>query len=863
MRIVKVLLLVLLFGTVSAFAQTSGPTPAQDEIPSAWFVELSGAPLADVDATFTAQQKADYIRKLKAEKDAFRNAARAVGIQLKERRAFDILWNGLAVDVPSGQLAKLSRLAGVKNLFPILTVGIPQLQPMEQPELATAIAMTGADNAQSELGLIGAGVKVAVMDTGVDYHHPDLGGGFGPVYRVITGYDFVGDAYNADSNSPAYNPVPVPDDDPDDCNGHGTHVAGIVGANGAVTGVAPGVKFGAYRVFGCAGSTTADIMMAAMERLLADGMQVLNMSIGSAFQWPQYPTGEAADRLVNKGVSVVASIGNSGANGLYSAGSPGLGKKVIGVASYDNSHVRLRIFTISPDNMPIGYGVAAAAPQPPDSGTFPMARTGTATSAADACSPLTAGSLTGKVALIRRGTCTFYVKSINAQAAGAIAVVLYNNVAGRFSPTVAGTPAVTIPVVAISDAEGVLINTRLAAGPVDMTWTTETGTFINPTGGLISSFSSYGVSPDLSLKPDIGAPGGLIRSTYPLEQGGYATISGTSMSSPHVAGAVALLLQAYPKTSAQAVRSILQNSADPKPWWGNPGLGFLDNVHRQGAGMLDIDDSVLAAVRVEPGKLALGESEAGPATRTLTIGNLTVNPITLALSHVPGLSTGPSTLTPSFTTGFAAVAFSVSSVTVPAKGTATVDVTITANASLADRSQYGGYIALTPSGGGPVYRVPYTGFKGDYQSIPALTAGASGFPWLARRVTTTLVSPPPLTDWLNRPSGETFTFQGSDRPWVLVHLDHQVRLLRLELFEAVSGKPWHRVANLPYVGRNSAANTFFALEWDGTTTGGNRVYTVPDGQYVIKLSVLKALGDAANPAHWQSWTSPVITIDRP
>lgn len=194
---------------------------------------------------------------------------------------------------------------------------------------------------------------------------------------MVTGWDFVGDAFNADSTSATYNPVPVPDADPDDCNGHGSHVAGIVGASaaspGGVTGVAPGVTFGAYRVFGCEGSTTADIMIAAMERAYLDKMQVLNMSIGSSFQWPQYPTAVAASRLANKGVIVVASIGNSGANGLYAAGAPGLGDKVIGVASFDNTHVALTTFTISPDNTPIGYGPATGAPLPPTSGTYSMA----------------------------------------------------------------------------------------------------------------------------------------------------------------------------------------------------------------------------------------------------------------------------------------------------------------------------------------------------------------------------------------------------------------------------------------------------------------------------------------------------------
>ena len=99
--------------------------------------------------------------------------------------------------------------------------------------------MTGVDVAQNTLGLSGRGVKVAVIDTGIDYHHPDLGGCFGRGCRVEKGFDFVGDAFNADPTSPAYNPTPVPDPDPDDCNGHGTHVSGIIGANGGLTGVAP------------------------------------------------------------------------------------------------------------------------------------------------------------------------------------------------------------------------------------------------------------------------------------------------------------------------------------------------------------------------------------------------------------------------------------------------------------------------------------------------------------------------------------------------------------------------------------------------------------------------------------------------
>jgi len=497
-------------------------------------------------------------------------------------------------------------------------------------------------------------------------------------------------------------------------------------------------------------------------------------------------------------------------------------------------------------------------------GTYPVARTGTAASTADACSALLPGSLTGKVALIRRGTCTFYQKSLNAQNAGAGAVVLYNNVAGRFSASVAGTPAITVPVVTISDTEGVLIDGRLAVGPVDMTWTDETGSFVNPTGSLISSFSSYGLSPDLALKPDIGAPGGLIYSTYPLEKGGYATLSGTSMSSPHVAGAVALLLQAKPKTPSQAVRTILQNSADPQLWGEDPDLGVLDNVHRQGAGMLDIDDAILATTKIEPGALAVGEGQAGPQTRTVQIENKAANPVTYDLSYINALSTGGVTV-PSFLPSDAMVTFSVPSVTAPAHGTAFVDATITPATSPVN-GQYGGYIVFTPQGGGQVYRVPFAGFVGDYQEIQVLVSTpTNNFPQVTSLVSCTLgvvVAGECIGIYKPKAAGVPYTLTGTDFPYFAMYFAHQARSMTIDVYD-LAGKAWHRAIREEYLPRNSSSETFSVFFWDGTTTAGNKTYKLPDGQYIVKLSLLKALGDKTNPAHWETWTSPVITIDRP
>src|SRR5205085_71986 len=127
---------------------------------------------------------------------------------------------------------------------------------------------------------------------------------------------------------------------------------------------------------------------------------VLNMSIGAAFQWPEYPTAKASNRLVRHGIVVVASIGNDGALGLYAASAPGVGRDVIGVASVDNTFANLNAFTISPDAAPVGYIAADGAPAPPTTGTFPMS----ATTPTNGCTALAAGSFTGKVALIQRGT---------------------------------------------------------------------------------------------------------------------------------------------------------------------------------------------------------------------------------------------------------------------------------------------------------------------------------------------------------------------------------------------------------------------------------------------------------------------------
>jgi minor extracellular serine protease Vpr len=845
-RILALLVLVCSMPLQTALADSAAPVSPReplptrpshgpvDETPSLWFVEFASPPA--VDGSPAAALDNDRL--------AFQTEAAQAGLDYEQRLSFNTLWNGISVSIKSTELSKLQRLPAVKAVYPVQPVKIPKSEPIK-PELATALMMTGADVVQNELGITGKGLKVGVIDTGIDYDHPDLGGCFGSGCRVAVGYDFVGDNYDPDPFSPTFSPTPVPDDNPDDCYGHGTHVAGIIGAKGKVTGVAPDVTFGAYRVFGCQGSTSDDILLKAMERAHADGMNIINMSLGSAFQWPQYPTAQAANRLVDAGMVVVAAAGNEGESGLYSAGAPGLASKVIGVASYDNTHVAAIVFKANPDDRKIPYLALDGGPKVPTSGTPPeLVSVGQGCAADDYDA-----NPEGKVALIVRGGCTFDEKYLKAVQNGAKGVVIYNNVPGIFAG--GGLFDRGIFAVGITQEDGEYLKDQIknAKDPVTITWTNDLGEAPVPTGGLISSFSSYGLGPDLSVKPDLGAPGGYIRSTVPLEQGGYAIFSGTSMSSPHVAGAAALLLQAKPNTRAVDVAGILENNAVPKLWAGDTSLDILEPVNHQGAGLLRIDSAIEATTRITPAKLAMGESQAGTRTFTLTLSNSASRAVMYDLLSTNALSTG-GLMEPSFWSSDASVEFSQPTVNIPAGDTAQVDVTIHP-ATKPAQSQYSGYLIFKPRLGGLTLRVPFAGYVGDYQAIKVLEPTANGFPWLAKLTGSGLE---------NMPKGAPFAMVAGDTPYFVLHFEHQASRVVINLYNAKTKKPWHVIFADSYFPRNATEDGFYVFPWDGYAKAGTGFAKVPDGQYYARIAVLHALGDPKNPEDWDTWVSPVFTI---
>jgi len=736
----------------SALDQTTSAqvVPKQASVPH-WLVELT------IEPTITKQNSPETVA---SSQEQFLSRARAKFPGFKILRKFHgTLFNGFLIEATRATADRLARMPGVKAISEDGLLTLPEpwraspvtasdvgeaLGPLGEPPDDAWLRMTGADVAHDRLGLTGRGVKLAIIDSGIDFNHADLGGCFGLGCRVETGYDFVGDNYDPTRCSPPFTTdgCPVEGGEPHDVLGHGTHVSGIAAARSAgpsgVTGVAPFALIHIYRVFGKLSSdgqahTAFSIVIAAMERAYEEGAQIVSMSLGSDNGNPNSMSAQAAERLALNGVAVVAAAGNAGAAlGVYAVSDPSVAEHVVSAASFDSTPTsRLKKFSVDSGADEIGYDVSDGAPRPPASGSAQIVPTGTPTTDDDACNGIGV-DVSGKIALIRRGTCTFNVKAVNAELAGAIGVIIYNNRPGIFNSTtvnVAGRPPVHIPTVTTTDGEGNSLYDRFVSqGQVALTWlgvnvfkevVVDYGPDSKP--GLLSTFSSFGpTSLDLNLKPDVSAPGGFIRSTYPLALGRYATINGTSMATPHTAGAIALLLEAFPDVPSTLVQTLLQNSAVPATWSLDSTSSSLDAVHRQGGGLINIP-ALIANVPhtlAFPGKLSLGETHGAPVGRTLTIENKTNATVTYTFGHVPALATTNrrSALTDAdYRDAPASVSFSRPNVVVTPHSFGFVDITFVGPADTTAKL-FGGYITVTPNNGDGALSVPYAGFNGTGRS---------------------------------------------------------------------------------------------------------------------------------------------------
>lgn len=498
---------------------------------------------------------------------------------IKVDKVFNKVLQGITIVGTEEEIEKITGLPGVKQVHPTSTYKV---------ELDDSVPFIGGTLLRGEFDendqrLTGKGIKIGVIDTGIDYTHPDL------QRNYKGGFDLVDEDEDPMETVKSQGETTM----------HGTHVAGIIGANGKYLGVAPDAEIYAYRALGPGGFGTSDQVIAAIEKAVEDGMDIINLSLGSSVNAPDYPTSIALDKAVENGVIAVTSNGNSGP-GLWTVGSPGASEKAISVgASTPPLEIPVLELELVPNKSIILQPLQGSVP-------WNLSKS----------HKLVYGGLgykeelqevKDKIVLVERGEIPFTEKVKNAYNKGAKAILIFNNEEGLFSGGL--EEAITIPAVALSREDGLFLKKELENGHE---WAVTKGRKVKD---RLANFSSRGpVTHTWAIKPDVVAPGVKIKSTIP---DGYVSLQGTSMASPHVAGAAALVKQAHPDWNPEQVKAALMNTAKPIV----DDAGKLYNPYEQGAGRIQVDKAVKAKVLAYPGSLAFGELEekSGITERTATI----------------------------------------------------------------------------------------------------------------------------------------------------------------------------------------------------------------------------------------------------
>ncbi len=546
-------------------------------------------------ATTTAQAKVEeehkvfkqHVESLKSKKDAGTYDTKKVEITREYKNAI----NGVAMTLPGVAVQELIQSGVVKRVFKDYEVKVePPVETKEtiDPKMADSIPQIGVDKLHAE-NIKGKGIKVGVLDTGVDYNHPDLK----DAYKG--GYDFVDN--DADPMETTYEDW-IKAGKPEYpglvyYTNHGTHVAGTIAAQKknnedyAVKGVAPEVDLYSYRVLGPWGGGNTAGILAGIDKAITDGMDVINMSLGAQKNDPLYATSVATNNAMLSGVVTVVAAGNAGP-GEKTLGSPGTAALGISVGASDVS-MSIPTFSASVasekfENMQLLGKDFPDKLENLQGKSLPIVFAGLGKQA-----DFTGKDVNGKIALIQRGEITFDEKIKNAKKAGAKAVIVYNNVDGQISAYL-GEGVDLIPSFRLSKADGERLK---ALGEVPFKFETLSNT--KTEGDHLADFSSRGpVNGNYDIKPDVVAPGVSIFSTAPeyindpqdgINYGNaYVRLSGTSMASPHVAGTAALILQQHPEYTPFDVKAALMNTSDD--------LNGKYSVYEVGAGRIDAYQAV-------------------------------------------------------------------------------------------------------------------------------------------------------------------------------------------------------------------------------------------------------------------------------
>jgi len=571
----------------------------------------------------------DYKAAVIAEQAALENELSSHGLEVVSRTT--VLLNSVTVRASSSRFEELKRLPGIRSVRPVRVFSRAQ---------ATSVPFVGAPPVWgSGEGITGNGVRIGIIDSGIDYTHADFGGsgdpndysnndptqveaGSFPTDKVIGGTDLAGDDYDASGVDGSA--TPSPDDDPLDPpggDGHGTHLAGIAAGIGVLAdgstfagtydqdtyannqfsigpGVAPAALLYAVKIFGKKGTTALvpeGLDWAADpngDGDTGDHLDVVTLSLGTAFgaQDSTDPEAVAISRLVGLGCVVAVAAGNSG-NTAYVVAGPGASPEAITVANtYDDGVSFSSVHVTSPPSVAGDYISVESLFTPSFSSVGPITAGIVYPQPNTGCSAITNPSaVQGKIALLDRGVCAFSDEVRNAQHAGAIGVIVVNNHPGDPIPMPGDgdTSDITIPAVMISMTDGALLKSQLNQ--------TVTATLTAPSPGLhpeladlINDRSSRGPALyDSQLKPDISAPGTAIASARAGSGSGGVTFSGTSIAAAQVAGGAALLRQEHPDWTTYDIKVAMMTTATPS----HDSAGHLYPESRSGAGRLALGDA--------------------------------------------------------------------------------------------------------------------------------------------------------------------------------------------------------------------------------------------------------------------------------
>jgi minor extracellular serine protease Vpr len=689
--------------------------PKQDT--SSALVQLNGDPLATYVKTKPAKgKKIDFnsnsVKAYRAQLAALRNDykawLRANVPQAKVTGEFDIALNAVTVQLNGATLAQVSATSMVKNAqyqgvyYPNATD--PDLPLISAPQ---AWALAGGS------GSAGEGVKVAIVDSGIDITHPCFSDAGYAAQTQLGNHSLTNNkviaakVFNNKTPQQGFSAAAVDD--------HGTHVAGTAACNfgtpapvkGVTTynmsGVAPRALLGNYNVFpGTVASARSEDIMNALEAAYQDGFDVANMSLGGGSNGFQDLLTVAVDNLDQANMVVAVAAGNSGP-GLFTIESPGSAARALTAGSSSVPHFVGATVTAGGNTFGAATGDFAVVSA---NLTAPLGVvTGAVSGLGNACAALPANSLVGQIALVSRGVCTFSVKIRNAQAAGAVATLVANNVVGDPSAMATdGTPnQPTIPAYMVSQPDGQAL--KVLNGTAT-TISAALAYFQTVNADIMAGSSSQGPTDvDFRVKPDAVAPGVNVLSSIPAAFCApppcFAFMQGTSMATPHLAGSAAVVRQQHPTWSAAEVRSAIVNTAD-RGVLRDFAIGALqNNVNINGSGRENLLAAVSAKVALEPVSLSFGAVPSGSGqTRQLavTLTNLTAGSQTYSLS----VSGQPA--------NSVVYGVSPSSVTLAAGAKGNVVVTMTASPG----AQAGGkqaYLEISAGGGNIAHAALFTWVK--------------------------------------------------------------------------------------------------------------------------------------------------------